>query len=87
MKFVGRVWSSPGVSTERQSLFLASYEQSDRIGAGGGASDEHEGIVVVERPLLEFVRDVETGTLADGKLVTLVLALRSRKPGLFTAAA
>ena len=33
---VGRIWSSPGVSTERQSLFLASYVAADRVGERGG---------------------------------------------------
>jgi len=36
LEFVGRVWSSPGVSTERQSLYLAPYRLSDRTGTGGG---------------------------------------------------
>ena len=36
LEFVARVWSSPGVSTERQSLFLAPYCSADRISDGGG---------------------------------------------------
>src|ERR1700731_1981702 len=47
LEFVGRVWSSPGVSTERQSLFLAPYRSADRISDGGGVKGEHE-----ESPLL-----------------------------------
>ena len=80
---VARVWSSPGVSTERQSLFLAAYIQSDRTSAGGGLPTEHENITVVERPLAALASDVDRGAIADGKLVTLVLALRLRKPELF----
>ena len=49
LELVARVWSSPGVSTERQSLFLAPYRPSDRSGKGGGVQGEHEGITVVER--------------------------------------
>jgi len=30
MEFIGRFWSSPGVSTERHSLFLAPYCAADR---------------------------------------------------------
>jgi nudix-type nucleoside diphosphatase (YffH/AdpP family) len=80
---VARIWSSPGVSTERQSLFLATYVQADRISAGGGIADEHEEITVVERPLAALALDVDRGMIADGKLVTLVLALRLRRPELF----
>ena len=34
LEFIARVWSSPGVSTERQSLFLAPYRPSDSEGQG-----------------------------------------------------
>jgi nudix-type nucleoside diphosphatase (YffH/AdpP family) len=83
MELVARIWSSPGVSAERQSLFLAPYVPADRFGAGGGVVGEHEGITVVERPLRELFRDIEAGRVVDGKLVTLLLELRFRKPGLF----
>jgi nudix-type nucleoside diphosphatase (YffH/AdpP family) len=48
LEFVARVWSSPGVSTERQSLFLAPYRSADRISDGGGVEGEREGITVEE---------------------------------------
>ena len=83
LELVTRVWSSPGVSAERQSLFLASYEPADRIGVGGGVIGEHEGITVVERPLLQIFCDIENGHVVDGKLATLIFALRLRRPGLF----
>jgi nudix-type nucleoside diphosphatase (YffH/AdpP family) len=80
---VARIWSSPGVSTERQSLFLASYVAADRVGSGGGVAGEHEGITVVERSLEHLALELDQGRIVDGKLVTLVLALRLRKPELF----
>lgn len=80
---VARVWSSPGVSVERQSLFLAAYVAADRISAGGGVASEHENITVLERPLAALALDVEQGIIADGKLITLVFALRLRRPELF----
>lgn len=83
LELIGRFWSSPGVSTERHSLFLAPYGNADRVGAGGGVASEHEGITVVERPLLELALDVDEARIADGKLATLVLALRLRRPELF----
>jgi nudix-type nucleoside diphosphatase (YffH/AdpP family) len=83
LEFIGRFWSSPGVSTERHSIFLAPYGAADRVGEGGGVAGEHEGITVVERTLAELATDVDEGRIADGKLVTLVLALRLRRPELF----
>ncbi|MGD0503623.1 MAG: NUDIX domain-containing protein [Steroidobacteraceae bacterium] len=84
LEFIGRVWSSPGVSTERHSLFLAPYSATDRVGAGGGAPGEHEGIAVVERPLADLAAEVDQGRIADAKLVALMLTLRHRRPELFT---
>jgi nudix-type nucleoside diphosphatase (YffH/AdpP family) len=80
---VARIWSSPGVSTERQSLFLASYVLADRVRKGGGVAGEHEGITVAERALEHLALDLDRGCIVDGKLVTLILALRLRKPELF----
>jgi hypothetical protein len=65
------------------SLFLAPYRSADRISDSGGVEGEHEGITVVERLLAELAADVDQGRISDGKLLTLVLALRLRRPDLF----
>ena len=39
---VGRVWATPGVTTERVSLFLATYRATDRLGEGGGVAAKQE---------------------------------------------
>jgi nudix-type nucleoside diphosphatase (YffH/AdpP family) len=83
LELVAQVWSSPGVSTERQSLFLAPYQFGDRTGPGGGVAGEHEGITVKERPLTDLALAVDRREIADAKLVTLVLALQLRRPDLF----
>ncbi|MEP7209624.1 MAG: NUDIX domain-containing protein [Alphaproteobacteria bacterium] len=80
---VARVWSSSGVSTERQSLFLARYRSTDRKAPGGGVRGEQEGIEVIERSLLALAQDADDGKIADAKLLTLILALRLRRPDLF----
>jgi nudix-type nucleoside diphosphatase (YffH/AdpP family) len=83
LEFIGRVWSSPGVSTERQSLYLAPYRLSDRTGKGGGLRDEHEGITVVERSLSELAAEAARAQIADAKLLILVQTLRLSRPELF----
>jgi nudix-type nucleoside diphosphatase (YffH/AdpP family) len=87
LEFIGRVWSSPGVSTERQSLFLAPYHLSDRTGPGGGARGEHEGITVVEQSLAELATEADRARIADAKLLILLQTLRLRRPELFAPVA
>jgi nudix-type nucleoside diphosphatase (YffH/AdpP family) len=80
---VAKVWPSPGILTERLSLFLAPYVAADRVAEGGGVPEEHEGITVAERPLAELAADADVGRILDGKLFGLVQTLRLRRPELF----
>ena len=84
LEAVATAWAMPAVSTERVHLFLASYRAADRIGTGGGLVEEGESIVVETLPLDELARRVDAGSLADMKTMLLVLALRHRRPDLFT---
>jgi len=83
VEFVAKVWPSPGVSTETATLYLAAYCLADRVGAGGGLATENEEITVIERPLSELAAEADEGRIGDGKLLTLVLALRLRHPEVF----
>ncbi|THD60084.1 NUDIX hydrolase [Phenylobacterium sp.] len=83
---VGRVWSSPGVSTERLTLFLAAYSAADRKGEGG-ADGEDEAITVLERPLAALADEADCGEIVDAKLLLLLQMLRLRQPALFGPAA
>ena len=84
LEVVGEVWTSPGISTERMSLYLAAYSAADRVSAGGGAEGEHENITVLERPLAELGAELETARIGDMKLLALLQALRLRRPELFS---
>ena len=83
LEHVATLWSTPGISTERMHLFLASYRQSDRVGDGGGLAEEHEDIAVVEMGLTELAHLADGGGLTDMKTFALVQSLRLRKPALF----
>ena len=76
-------WSSPGVSTERFHLYLASYSSADRVGDGGGRADELEDITVREIALSELARLADEGRVRDTKTLLLVQTLRLRRPDLF----
>lgn len=82
---VAWTWSSPGVSTERVSLYLAAYSPADRVGEGGGAEGEHENIVIREVPLVELWARAEGTDAVDLKTFALLQALRLRRPELFEA--
>jgi nudix-type nucleoside diphosphatase (YffH/AdpP family) len=83
LESVAACWPSPGVVAERSHLFLSAYGQGDREGQGGGVAHEHEGIVAEEIPLTQLWQVAEAGELRDMKTLTLVLALRLRRPELF----
>ena len=74
-------WTMPGLSTEHMPLYLGSYTEKDRTGAGGGESDEQ--IEVVELPLATLAAMADDGRLADLKTFALVQTLRLRRPELF----
>jgi len=84
VQLVATAWSLPAVSTERISLFLAEYQDRDRIGLGGGAATENECIEVVEIALTDLWAIMERGHLVDAKTLTLVQALKIRRPDLFS---
>jgi nudix-type nucleoside diphosphatase (YffH/AdpP family) len=69
-------YMSPGSVTERLTFFIAEYEPSDRIGAGGGAAHEGENIEVLELPLERALAMVETGEIADAKTIMLLQHVR-----------
>jgi nudix-type nucleoside diphosphatase (YffH/AdpP family) len=76
-------WTMPGLSTERMDLFLATYGERDRHGAGGGIDSEGEAVTVHELPLAELAAMVTRGALSDMKTLVLLFALQLRRPELF----
>jgi nudix-type nucleoside diphosphatase (YffH/AdpP family) len=84
LEHVADVFTSPGAITERLSLYLAPYGQSDVTHAdGGGIADEGEEIEIVEVPLAMLEAELATPAGSDAKTVLLLQALRLRRPELF----
>jgi len=63
---------SPGCFTEKIAFFVATYEEADRIGRGGGLADEGEDIEVLEMPLSEAVAMIADGRIVDAKTIMLL---------------
>jgi nudix-type nucleoside diphosphatase (YffH/AdpP family) len=83
LEYVGRAFTTPGISTEQMTLFLATYDEAGRVGAGGGVGDED--ITVVELPLRELAAIADAGNLRNMTTFALVQTLRLRHPKLFAS--
>ena len=76
LRQVASIFMSPGAITERLTMFLAGYNASSRVGAGGGHAHEGEDIEVLEVPLADAWRMVLDGRIADAKTVMLLQFLK-----------
>lgn len=80
LELISTFWTAPSVSTERITLFLAIYNEADRVSAGGGLHHEQEEIEVIELPISELVRMADQDALPDLKTYAAVQTLRLRRP-------
>lgn len=69
---VFEAFMSPGSVTERLHFFVAPYEKTDRVSAGGGNYHEGEDIEVLEMPFTEAMQMVQSGRICDGKTIMLL---------------
>jgi nudix-type nucleoside diphosphatase (YffH/AdpP family) len=68
------MFASPGYSTEKIYVFMASVKNSDRdLNFGGGVATEHENIETVEMSVSEFQGKVLSGEIQDSK--TLIASM------------
>lgn len=76
---VGKAWVSPGISTERATLFLATYTRPD----GPAKWSTEPGVTALELPIATLAADLDAGRIGDLKTLALAQALRHRHPALF----
>jgi nudix-type nucleoside diphosphatase (YffH/AdpP family) len=65
-------YMSPGSVTEILHFFIATYNDSMKIGKGGGAEDETENIEVMEIPMAEAIEMIGLGKIKDAKTIMLL---------------
>ena len=63
---------SPGSVTEKLHFFIAEYEPSMRVSAGGGNPDEGEDIEVLELSIDEALAMIADGRIIDAKTIMLL---------------
>ena len=66
------VYMSPGSVTERVHFFVAEYDASDRVSAGGGHENEGEDIETLEVTIDDALAMIADGRIMDGKTIMLV---------------
>ncbi|HTC83689.1 MAG TPA: NUDIX domain-containing protein [Rhizomicrobium sp.] len=76
LRLVTHCFVSPGAVKERVSLFLADYDSTAPRAKGGGHEAEGEDIEVIELPLDNALRMVESGEIADMKTILLLQAAK-----------
>ena len=65
-------YMSPGAVTEVVHLYIGQYEESDRVGAGGGLEEEHEDISVLELDFNNAIKMMDKGEIKDAKTIILL---------------
>ncbi len=69
---VFEAYMSPGAVTEILHFFVAPYDDSMKIGKGGGVDDETENIEVMEIPMKEAIQMIRQGMIRDAKSIMLL---------------
>ncbi len=67
------IYMSPGSVTERVTFFAAACARADQVADGGGVREDGEDIEVLELPLAKAMEMIDTGEIADGKTILLLL--------------
>jgi GDP-mannose pyrophosphatase NudK len=68
----GDFFMTPGASTERIHMFLALYEEEQKVSNGGGLATEHEDITVIEYAFAKALKALKNGEIRDAKTVILL---------------
>lgn len=65
-------YMSPGSVTEILYFFVAEYDKTMKVSAGGGIDEEQENIEVLELNFDEAYSMIESGAVKDGKTIMLL---------------
>ncbi|MBK9103999.1 MAG: NUDIX hydrolase [Saprospiraceae bacterium] len=68
-----RFYVSPGIMSERITLFYAEVDESCKINDGGGLLDEDEDIELIWVPRSEAVQWIASQEIGDSKTIVAML--------------
>jgi len=77
LESISNFYVSPGGTSERIHLYLASTHR--KIGSGGGLAQEHEDIQIVELSLDEAIKMIDSGEICDAKTIVALQWLKIRQ--------
>jgi len=69
LKYLGCVFSTPGITSERVHLYIGFCKSTDRKNEGGGVDHEHEDIQVKEIPRQKAVKMLNNLEFFDMKTI------------------
>jgi len=72
LKKVATVFLSPGLMKEQVHLYVAEYNDDDKIDKGGGLASENEEIEVLEVSFLEALQMIENNDIIDARTIMLL---------------
>ncbi|MDO6802826.1 NUDIX domain-containing protein [Wenyingzhuangia sp. 1_MG-2023] len=72
VKSVGDVIMTPGAVTEVTYMFVAAYDESMKVSAGGGLEDEQEDILIYEMNFDDVKKSIQNNEIKDGKTLILL---------------
>lgn len=75
---VFELYSTPGAVTEKLYYFIGEYQESMKVGSGGGLESENEDIEVMELPFQKAIKMIYSGEIEDAKTVILLLYLQNK---------
>ncbi len=70
INFICKFYPSPGGSSEIVYLYWGKVHE--KVGLGGGNIHENEDIQVVELPLIDALKMIETGEICDAKTIIAI---------------
>lgn len=79
LKAISTVFLSPGIVRERVHLFIAEYNDAQRIDNGGGLASENEEIEVLEMLFLEALQMITSKEIIDARTIMLLQYLEINK--------
>ena len=69
---VFEAYMTPGAVTEKLHFFIAEYNNTMKVGKGGGLEQEQEDIEVLEMPFSKAIELLKNGEIQDAKTMLLL---------------